>query len=169
MAVEYWLRGPVEDVPAMLQPAAHTLLQARDEVQRALIDFPVDKLWAKPASVASVGFHLQHLAGVIDRLFTYAKEEALNQEQLDYLLTEGKRTDSITIADLLQHFNEKVDSAIMQIKKTNPVELDQPRTVGRKKIPTTLIGLIFHAAEHVMRHTGQLLVTAAVLKDVDKR
>jgi uncharacterized damage-inducible protein DinB len=169
MAVEYWLRGPVEDVPAMLQPAAHTLLQARDEVQRALIDFPVDKLWAKPASVASVGFHLQHLAGVIDRLFTYAKEEALNQEQLDYLLTEGKRTDSITIADLLQHFNEKVDSAIMQIKKTNPGELDQPRTVGRKKIPTTLIGLIFHAAEHVMRHTGQLLVTAAVLKDVDKR
>ena len=161
---EYWLRGPVADVPVLLQPAAHALLQARDEVKRALIDFPVDKLWAKPSSVASVGFHLQHLAGVIDRLFTYAQGEFLNQEQFDYLALEGKRNDSVSLAELLQNFNEKIDHALTQIKQTTTEQLDETRVVGRKKIPTTVIGLIFHAAEHAMRHTGQLLVTAAVLK-----
>ena len=164
---EYWLRGPVEGVPALLQPAAHALLQARDEIQRALVDFPVDKLWAKPASVASVGFHLQHLGGVIDRLFTYAKGKTLSQEQFDYLAVEGKRKDSISLADLLQHFNKQVDQALIQIKQTDAGLLNEIRMVGRKQIPTTVIGLIFHAAEHSMRHTGQLLVTVAVLKNVE--
>ena len=164
---EYWLRGPVENVPALLQPAAHALLQARDEIHRALVDFPVDKLWAKPASVASVGFHLQHLAGVIDRLFTYARGEALSQEQFDYLAVEGKRNDSISLADLLQRFNERVDMALIQIKQTDPGGLNEIRMVGRKQFQGTVIGLIFHAAEHSMRHTGQLLVTVAVLKNVE--
>ena len=164
---EYWLRGPVEGVPALLQPAAHALLQARDEIQRALVDFPVDKLWAKPASVASVGFHLQHLGGVIDRLLTYAEGKTLSQEQFDYLAVEGKRKDSISLADLMQHFNKQVDQALIQIKQTDPGLLNEIRMVGRKQIPTTVIGLIFHAAEHAMRHTGQLLVTAAVLKSAE--
>lgn len=166
-ATEYWLRGPVKDVPALLQPAAHALLQSRDEIQRALVDFPVDKLWAKPASVASVGFHLQHLAGVIDRLFTYAKGETLSQEQFDYLAVEGKRKDSISVTDLFQHFSTGIDKAIHQIKQTDPGQLNEVRSVGRKQIPSTVIGLIFHAAEHSMRHTGQLLVTVAVLKNVE--
>jgi len=84
LPTEYWLRGPVEAVPALLQPAAHALLQARDEIKRAVIDFPVDKLWDKPGGVASVAFHLQHLAGVINRLLTYARGTALSQEQLNY-------------------------------------------------------------------------------------
>jgi uncharacterized damage-inducible protein DinB len=163
---EYWLRGPVEEVPALLQPAAHALLQARDEVNRALIDFPGDKLWNKPAGVASVAFHLQHIAGVIDRLMTYARGAALSQEQLTYLSEEGIQKNSISVASLLQHLNEQVDSALTQIKQTNPIQLTEIRTVGRKQIPTTVIGLLFHAAEHTMRHTGQLLVTISVLKDV---
>jgi uncharacterized damage-inducible protein DinB len=165
---EYWLRGPVADVPVLLQPAAHALLQARDEIKRALIDFPVDKLWAKPCSVASVGFHLQHLAGVIDRLFTYAKGESLDQQQFDYLALEGKRNDNVGLAELLQNFNEQVDHALAQIKQTSTEQLGESRVVGRKKIPTTVIGLLFHAAEHTMRHTGQLLVTVAVLKQAGR-
>ena len=39
--------------------------------------FPPSLLWTRPAGLASVGFHLQHIAGVIDRLFTYARGEAL--------------------------------------------------------------------------------------------
>ncbi len=92
-AVEYWLRGPVEGIPALLQPAAHALLQARDEVRAALQDFPDEKLWEKPAGAASVGFHLQHLRGVLDRLFTYAKDEPLSQVQLEALANEGKPYD----------------------------------------------------------------------------
>ena len=37
------------------------------------------------------------------------------------------------------------------------------REVGRDRIPSTVGGLIFHAAEHTQRHLGQLLVTVRVL------
>jgi hypothetical protein len=29
---EVWLRGPVDHIPVLLQPVAHALLQAREEV-----------------------------------------------------------------------------------------------------------------------------------------
>lgn len=67
---EVWLRGPVANIPSLLQPVAHALLQAREEVNEMLVDFPEDHLWDKPAGVASVGFHLQHLKGVLDRLLS---------------------------------------------------------------------------------------------------
>jgi uncharacterized damage-inducible protein DinB len=166
---EYWLRGPVENIPALLQPAAHALLQARDEVKHALIDFPEEHLWSRTANVASVAFHLQHIPGVISRLFTYAKGESLTQEQLNYLAEEGKQKEGITLAALLNHFDQQVDMALAQLKITDPAQLTETRFVGRKQIPSTVLGLIFHAAEHTMRHTGQLLVTVAVLKSAQYR
>src|SRR5207253_992178 len=85
-----WQRGPVENIPALLQPVAHALLQAKEEVSEIVKGFPDSHLWQKPAGVASVGFHLQHLTGVLDRLFTYARGEALQAEQLKALAEEGK-------------------------------------------------------------------------------
>lgn len=160
---EYWLRGPVDDVPYLLQPVAHALLQARDEVKLALIDFPEEKIWDRPVGVASVSFHLQHLAGVLDRLFTYAKGEQLSQQQLLYLAEEGKQNDSITLSFLIQHFDQQVAAAITQLKETSETSLTTARGVGRQQIPSTVMGLLFHAAEHTMRHTGQLLVTIKMI------
>lgn len=159
---EYWLQGPVEGIDPLLQPAAHAILQARKEVQEALQNFPGHLLQSQPAGVASVAFHLQHIAGVLDRLFTYAKGEQLSEQQLAYLQNEGK-DDTITLNQLLDQFNKQVDAAIAQLKDTKETILTAPREVGRKKIPSTVIGLLFHAAEHTQRHTGQLLVTAKVL------
>ena len=85
---EVWLRGPVENIPALLQPAAHAILQAREEVNALMKTFPEEKLWEKPSGVASVGFHLLHLSGVLDRLFTYAKGNPLSEEQLAALKQE---------------------------------------------------------------------------------
>lgn len=161
---EYWLRGPVENIPSLLQPAAHALLQARDEIKNALVDFPETAIWSKPACVASVAFHLQHIPGVINRLFTYAKGEALNQEQLNYLAEEGKRKEEITLSLLLQQLDQQIDNALSQLKAMDATQLTDTRFVGRKQIPSTVLGLIFHAAEHTMRHTGQLLVTIAMLQ-----
>jgi uncharacterized damage-inducible protein DinB len=160
---EYWLRGPVDDVPSLLQPIAHALLQVRDEIKLALIDFPEEKLWDKPVGVASISFHLQHLAGVLDRLFTYAKGEQLNQQQLLYLAEEGKQNDSITLYSLIQQFDQQIDKALKQLKETKETSLTEARGVGRQQIPSTVMGLLFHAAEHTMRHTGQLLVTIKVI------
>jgi len=162
---EYWMRGPVENIPSFLQPVAHALLQARDEVNEIMENFPPDLLWQKPAGLASPGFHLQHLSGVIDRLFTYAKAEQLTQEQLDALKAEGKENETTDIATLLLRFNKQVDAAIKQLSQTNEKSLTEFRGVGRKQLPSTVMGLLFHAAEHTMRHTGQLLVTTKVLRE----
>lgn len=162
---EYWLRGPVEGIPGLLQPVAHALLQARDEVTNALIDFPDDKLWEKPAGSASAGFHLQHPRGVLDRLFTYANNEMLNQQQLSELSNEGKPYEgNSTVEQLVKKLSDQVDLSLAQLKITPESILTEERGVGRAKIPSNVIGLLFHAAEHTMRHTGQLLVTVKVVK-----
>jgi len=41
----------------------------------------------------------------------------------------------------------------------------EARGIGRKRIPTNVLGLLFHAAEHTQRHTGQLYVTVKMLKN----
>src|SRR5687768_12730221 len=109
---EYWLRGPIPDVPALLQPVAHALLQARDEISESLLDFPGDLLWEKPGGSASVAFHLQHIPGVLDRLFTYASNKQLDQQQLDYMSTEGKQNASITVSSLLQRLHTQIEKSI---------------------------------------------------------
>jgi uncharacterized damage-inducible protein DinB len=159
---EVWLRGPVENIPALLQPAAHVILQAREEVDTLMKDFPEEKLWEKPAGIASVGFHLQHLRGVLDRLFTYAKGDALSEEQLAELKQETQPHD-ITVEQLVKNFDEQVDKAIKQLSEIPENTLLEKRGVGRAQLPSNVLGLLFHAAEHTMRHTGQLLVTARIL------
>jgi len=161
--LEYWQRGPIEGISLLLQPAAHALLQAREEIQNGLIDFPEGLIWKRPSGVASVAFHLQHMPGVVDRLFTYANGKQLDQHQLDYLAAEGKVNPAIKLSDLVNHLDNQVDLALEQLRNTPETSLLETRGVGRKQIPSNVIGLLFHAAEHVQRHTGQLLVTAKML------
>lgn len=162
---EVWLRGPLEGVPALLQPVAHALLQAQEEIHEMLQDFPESGLWEQPAGVASPAFHLQHIPGVLDRLFTYAAGNMLSPEQLDYLAKEGKPAHDITLPMLLTAFDTRLQKAITALKAINTDTLTAVRVVGRKQVPSTVWGLLFHAAEHTMRHTGQLLVTVQVLKE----
>jgi uncharacterized damage-inducible protein DinB len=161
---EVWLRGPVEDIPPLLQPVAHALLQAREEIMQMMEGFPEARLWHRPGGVASPGFHLQHLSGVLDRIFTYARGESLSQEQLDALAAEGKPGEKeARVQELLFRFSRQVDRALDQLKTTPEQVLKDPREVGRARLPSTVIGLLVHAAEHTQRHTGQLLVTARVI------
>ncbi len=162
--LEVWLRGPVEGVHPLLQPAAHALLQAREEVEDALKDFPDDLLWERPAGVASVGFHLQHLAGVIGRLFTYARGESLSEAQLEALAREGEAQPGDTVESLLEAFRAGVNAAVGALRTNGGEGLLEARVVGRARLPSTELGLLFHAAEHTQRHVGQLLVTARVVK-----
>lgn len=161
--LEYWLRGPVDGVPALLQPAAHAILQTQVEVHKGLKDFPESLIWERPEGAASVAFHLQHIPGVLDRIYTYARGEQLNQQQLDYMMAEGKKDDNIKLSALLDHLDRQVAKALEQLRGTPEMELLQPRAVGRKQLPSNVIGLLFHGAEHSQRHTGQLLVTARVV------
>ena len=163
---EVWLRGPVAGIPATLQPVAHALLQAREEVNTLMEGFPEALLWEKPAGVASPGFHLQHIAGVIDRLFTYAKGNMLNAGQLQYLKQEEHPV-SLTCKtiELVEQFNRQVDKALVQLAATDETILTAFCGVGRAQLPSTVLGLLVHAAEHTQRHLGQLLVTVRILKN----
>ncbi len=161
--LEHWLRGPVDGIPALLQPAAHAILQTKDEVHHGLEGFPEALMWERPEGVASVAFHLQHIAGVLDRIYTYARGEQLNQDQLNYMMAEGKEKEDITLAALLDHLDRQVEKALAQLRNTRETDLLEPRAVGRKQLPSNVIGLLFHGADHTQRHTGQLLVTAKVV------
>lgn len=164
---EVWMRGPVAGIPPLLQPVAHTLLQAQEEIHKMLEHFPDAALWQRPADVASVGFHLQHITGVLDRLFTYAAGLPLSDEQLAYLGMEGKPP--ATVSALLDALDKQLSVILRKLSQTDETTLTEVRTVGRKKLPSTVMGLMFHAAEHTMRHTGQLHVTIKVLSDIIKQ
>lgn len=162
---EVWLRGPLSDVPALVQPIAHALLQAREEIQAIMLDFPDVLLWERPAGVASVGFHLHHLTGVLDRLLTYARGEMLTPEQLMALAREGKPLGSDDrVLRLVWVFSQQVDRALDQLRQTDESTLTDFRGVGRAQLPSTVVGLLVHAAEHTQRHVGQLLVTARIVR-----
>jgi hypothetical protein len=162
--LEVWQRGPVDGVPALLQPVAHALLQAVEDVEKEISTFPLELLWEKPGGVASVGFHLKHLKGVVDRLFTYARGEMLSDVQTHALREEPFAGAVNSTQVLVDNFRDQVATAIDQLKDTDVNTLAAKRGVGKKQIPSTVIGLLFHAAEHVQRHVGQLIVTARILK-----
>jgi uncharacterized damage-inducible protein DinB len=167
--LEVWLRGPLPGMPPLLQPMAHALLQAREELNAAMQDFPAVLLNERPAGVASVGFHLQHLSGVLDRLLTYARAEALTAEQLAELAAENPPLliTADTATQLVLRFNSQVDKALSQLRATDSAALPEVRGVGRAQVPSTLIGLLVHAAEHTTRHLGQLLVTARWVRSLE--
>jgi hypothetical protein len=163
---EVWQRGPLPGVPPLLQPVAHALLQAREEVNEIMREFPSELLWERPAGLASPGFHLQHLSGVLDRVFTYARNHGLSELQFEQLAAEGQNSEpGYTTDDLVKRFEMQVEQAMEQVRITDEHILTDYRGVGRAGLPSTVIGLLFHGAEHTMRHVGQLLVTAAVVRN----
>jgi uncharacterized damage-inducible protein DinB len=97
-------------------------------------------------------------------LFTYARGESLTPDQLAALAAEKEISAGAKAVDLIREFDSQVERAINQLRETAESSLLEPRALGRKKIPTTVLGLLFHAAEHCQRHAGQLLVTARVLQ-----
>lgn len=162
MAVEAWLRGPIEGIPALLMPVAHALVQVREDVERLVPGVPAEALWATPGGAASIGFHVRHIAGSLDRLLTYARGESLSGAQGTALAAE-KTAPPDDAAALVAMVNRAVDAALAQIASTDPSALTDARTVGRAALPATVIGLLFHAGEHATRHAGQIATTVRVV------
>ena len=160
-APEAWLRGPLAGFDPVLMPAAHALVQAREDIQRAA-DATSDELWHRPGGAAPAGYHLQHLAGSLDRLLTYARGESLTDAQRAALAEEG--TPGAPAATLVGAAVRAIDRALDQIRATAPDTVFDGRLVGRAKLPATVLGLVFHAAEHTTRHVGQLITTLKVVR-----
>ena len=162
---EWWQRGPVDGVPAMLQPVAHIVLQIGESVHELVAPLSEAEWNARPASVASIAFHVRHIVGVLDRLFTYARGEALSETQFEALRGEGAPIVQGDIAPLLAQLDAQIASAMAELRRTDPSILGDYRAVCRAQLPSTVIGCLVHGAEHSMRHVGQLSVTARIVRD----
>ena len=166
---EWWQRGPVEGVPALLQPVAHILLQVRESVNELTVNLTESEWNARPANVASSAFHVRHITGVIDRLFTYARGDGLSPEQFAAIRSEGDHLPAADVAAVLDALSARVDSAVAELRTIDPATLGDFREVGRAKLPSTVIGCLVHGAEHSMRHVGQLSVTTRIVRAGETR
>jgi uncharacterized damage-inducible protein DinB len=151
-------------------PAAHALLQVSEDVVRAAGPLTTSELWATPGGAASVGFHLRHLAASTDRLLTYARGEPLTDAQRGALAAErhpgyppAEAAPLVAAADLA------VRGAVDVLRRTSVDALTEPRFVGRARLPTTVLGLLFHVAEHAQRHAGQIVTTAKIVRGLAGR
>ena len=161
---EVWLRGPIDGIPALLQPAAHSLLQCREEFEAAVGGLTPEQIWSSRDGSASIGYHLRHAAGSLDRLYTYARGATLSDAQLAVLRQESQPDLSLEAADLLTAFDAVVERSLDQLRSTREETLTDVRRVGRAKLPSTVIGLLFHGAEHTQRHAGQIATLVKMLR-----
>jgi hypothetical protein len=159
-----WLRGPVPDVIPMLQPVAHSLIDCLEDVETRLVGVTVDRIWTKPGNAASIGFHVRHAFGSLDRLFAYARGEALTVAQLEVLKTESVRgAGPNTAEELTAAFRQVTDRAMKQLRGTHEADLLAFRGVGRAQLPSNVLGILVHAAEHTQRHVGQMSTTLKIV------
>jgi hypothetical protein len=162
---EAWQRGPVDGFETLLMPVVHALIQAREDLERLAGHVPHDHVWQRPGGAASIGFHVRHTGGALDRLFTYARGESLSDAQRAALKLEGEAGDPpATIGSLVADANQIIDRAFDQLRATPTSSLLDERKVGRAQLPATVLGLLFHAAEHCTRHVGQAITTSLVLR-----
>jgi uncharacterized damage-inducible protein DinB len=155
---EPWLRGPIPGVDAFLAPLLYSFQMAREDLAQWTEGLTTGQIWATPHGFGSVGFHLRHIAGSTDRLMTYVGGKQLSETQLAALKAE--KEPGATREVLLAALNAAFDNAEAVVRSLNRATLAEPRAVGRKQLPTTVIGLLFHIAEHTQRHTGQAISAA---------
>jgi uncharacterized damage-inducible protein DinB len=155
---EPWLRGPIEGAHALTAPVLYAFQQAREDLAHYTAGLSSDQLWATPHGFGSVGFHLRHIAGSTERLMAYAQGKQLTPEQLAAVAAEhapGADRDAL-LAEIDRVFRD----AEAVVRRIHPATLAEPREVGRQRLPTTVIGLLTHIAEHTQRHVGQAISAA---------
>lgn len=165
MSTEAWLSGPIQGIPALLMPVAHSLVQTKHDLRAVASGLTDAELWQSPGGAASIGFHLRHIAGSADRLLTYAQGHALSAGQLAALKVEQDTGEPRPGAgQLLDDIDTVIGRVLAEVRSTPDDQLSALRHVGRARIPSTTIGLLFHIAEHTQRHVGQVIATEKILR-----
>jgi len=161
---EVWQRGPVAGYEPLLMPVVHALMQVREDLEGLVPLIPSKNVWLRPGGAASIGFHVRHAGGALDRLFTYARGELLTDAQRAALREEGAPGDPPASLDsVVSDVGQIIDRALKQLADTPKESLLDERKLGRAGLPTTVLGLLFHAAEHSTRHVGQAITTAKIV------
>ena len=159
---EPWLRGPITDVSPLIAPVLYAFQQAREDLANHTEGLTDEQVWARPFGLAPLGFQLRHIGGSVDRLTTYLLGKELDETQLAALREEMEPGESRE--QLLAQVYEALAQAEARIRSIDPATLAEPRVVGRKRLPTTVIGLLVHIAEHTQRHVGQAISAAKLAR-----
>jgi len=156
------LRGTYSELPAVLRAILHAFDLAREDAVRWADGLTETELHASPGGLSPVSFHMRHIARSLDRMLTYAEGNQLNPEQITAMKTE--LDPDISREELIAEFHQGLDRASERVRGFASADLEQPRAVGRKQLPTSVGGLLVHLADHTQRHTGQIVTTAKLLK-----
>ncbi len=148
----------MEGVSPFLAPVLRSFEQVREDLAKHTAGLTDEQIWARPLGLAPVGYQLRHIAGSVDRLMTYAMGGGLDAAQMTALREE--MTPGASREELLAAVDRALSKAEDQIRAIDPATLSEAREVGRKRLPTTVIGLLIHIAEHTQRHTGQAISAA---------
>jgi len=161
---EPWLRGPIEGVPPHLIPVFHSFQMVREDLAHYTEDLTAEDVWRRSGSLPPLGFHLHHIPHSVDRLVTYLCGNQLSDAQLATLKQETQPT-KMTLAELLAEVDEKLRDAERRIRSIEPGMLNEARYIGKKRLPSTVLGLLVHIAEHSQRHLGQAITTAKLARE----
>jgi uncharacterized damage-inducible protein DinB len=160
---EPWLRGTHSEIPAVLRAVLHAIELAQEDLTWWCDELSEKELIAGPCGLPSIAFHLRHIARSLDRLLTYAEGRQLDEQQLLALSSEFEPRCSKT--EIFGELSAALADSSTRILKLGekPANLDQPRSVGRENLPTTVAGLLIHIADHTQRHVGQTITTAKLV------
>lgn len=162
MAAEPWLRGPLQGVDTLIAPVLYGFQQAREDLAKYTEGLTTDQMWVRPYGFGPVGFHIRHIGGSVERLTTYVEGRQLTEQQLAELKSEMEP--GASREELLLELDERLRQAEGFIRSIDPSTFTEPRGVGRMMLPTTVIGLLVHIAEHTQRHVGQAISAAKLAR-----
>jgi uncharacterized damage-inducible protein DinB len=160
-SVEPWLRGTEKDVPAVARAVLHALQLADEDLHKWCGNLSDAEVNARPAGVAPVAFHIRHIARSLDRLLTYADGRDLSVEQMARLRTE--LDPDATRDELFAELTAALADGVARVRVVSTKNLEEARTVGKKRLPSTVGGLLVHVADHTQRHIGQAITTAKIV------
>jgi len=155
---EPWLRGPIAGVHPLIAPVLYAFQHAREDLSQYAGSLSPEQLWAEPHGFGSVGFHIRHIAGSTRRLMAYLEGRELTTDEL--AAARNEHAPGSTRESLLAELDAAFGDAESIVRRIDPATLTHPRKVGRKALPTTVIGLLTHIAEHTQRHIGQAISAA---------
>lgn len=160
---EPWLRGqtPVGAEPIVV-PVLHSFQQVREDLKTHVAGLDADAVWCEVAGT-TLGFHLKHMAGSVDRLLTYLEGKQLSADQMSELRAESRGDEDADT--LLAALHALLANAEQRLREIDPAAIYEPRAVGRRELPTNVIGLLVHVAEHTQRHLGQAIILAKIARE----
>jgi len=144
-------------------PVFHSFAMVREDLAHYTEGLTTEDVWRRTGGLPSLGFHLRHIAHSVDRLVTYLCGDQLSEAQIAALKQEAEP--GATLAELLAHIDEYLSQAERRIRTIDAAALQEPRFIGKKRMPSTVLGLLVHVAEHTQRHLGQAITTAKLARE----